>query len=175
MDSCECLALDFYPAQAARRPGGKGAGDLLGFFLGGDKGTAGLAAIIAGAFDLFAVLIHFSAVVNLRARGFEVYGDIAALDRAGDGGVAQRAGVGAGELLALLLENEGGGAGLLAQDDLAVPRAGEINGGGNRGGKERDDHQKEDGCSFHARENSNGLRNRQDGEWLRKNERKGAP
>src|SRR5712691_12878563 len=116
---------------------------LFGFLLGGDKGAAGLAAVIAGAFDLFAVLIHFSGVVDLRPRGFEVYGDIAALDRAGDGGVAQRAGVGAGELLALLLEDEGGSAGLLAQDNLAVPRAGEINGGENRGGQERHNHEKE--------------------------------
>src|SRR5712691_12851234 len=116
---------------------------LFGFLLGGDKSAAGLAAVIAGAFDLLAVLIHFSGVVNLRARRFEVYGDIAALDRAGNGGVAQCAGVGAGEFLALLLENECRGAGLLAQDDLAVPRAGEINGGENRGGQERHNHEKE--------------------------------
>src|SRR5713101_2238777 len=127
---------------------------LLGFFLGGGESAAGLAAIIAGAFDLLAVLIHFSGVVNLRARGFEVYGDIAALDRAGDGGVAQCAGVGAGELLALLLEDKGGSAGLLAQDDLAVPRAGEVNSGENRSGQERDDRQKKDGCFFHGRENN---------------------
>src|SRR5713101_3580212 len=147
---------------------------LLGFFLGGHKSAAGLASVIAGTFDLLAVLIHFSGVVNLRARGFEVYGDIAALDRAGDGRVAQCAGVGAGELLALLLEDEGRGAGLFAQDDLAVPRAGEINGGENRGGQERHNHEEEYGCFFHGRENNTGLRNRQDGQWVRKNERRDA-
>src|SRR5262249_36750388 len=76
----------------------------------GSKLSAGLAAVVHCAFDLFAVLINFSGVVNLRAGNLEVDCHVIAFQGALDGSIAQSARISAGQLFSILFQHECGRA-----------------------------------------------------------------
>src|SRR5437016_11010601 len=92
------------------------------------EGAAGLAAIVNRAFDLVTALVKFSFVMDRRPGCVEVDGDLVSLDRALDRGLAQRSRVGAGQLVAILLQDERRCSALVAQLDRGIPGTGQISG-----------------------------------------------
>jgi hypothetical protein len=75
-------------------------------FLGGGEGSGRLAAVVAGAFYLRSGAVNLSCIGRIHSLLAKRQRNIAALHRTGDGCVAVRVGVCAGQLIAILFQDE---------------------------------------------------------------------
>jgi pimeloyl-ACP methyl ester carboxylesterase len=93
---------------------------------GGRKGARGLATIIARAFHFCPGAVELPRVPYFRSRHLELERYFAALHRSSDGRVAERASIGAGQLIAILFQDEGWRAVASTGLNRGVPRSADV-------------------------------------------------
>lgn len=101
----------------------------MGFGPGRDKGAVGLTAVIVRALYLCAVRTHLAVIVDQGGNCFKLEVDVASFDRSGNVRFAARPGIFAGQILAILPEDECGCSSLALVVKLRSPGTGNVGGG----------------------------------------------